>query len=111
MFARDRGLARLADLVLSAFAGVFPPFFAEGEDSPACDVEADLAEARIDFALPPPEFEPAALEPLEELPEDEPRDLVGADLEAVEALALRRSRRCVLLIASTSSSFRIPCQP
>lgn len=28
-----------------------------------------------------------------------------------EAFALRRSRRCVLLIASTNSSFFIPCQP
>lgn len=38
---------------------------------------------------------PLAADPLED----------GADL------AFRRSRRWVLLIASTSSSFRIPCQP
>jgi hypothetical protein len=37
-------------------------------------------------------------------------DFDWLDFEA-EDFAFRRSLRCVLLIASTNSSFRIPCQP
>ncbi|WP_315861487.1 hypothetical protein [Stieleria tagensis] len=60
---------------------------------------------------------------IDELLDFVPPDLLLLDLEAVpfdcegdfdcapDAEDFRRSRRWVLLIASTSSSFRMPCQP
>lgn len=74
-------------------------------------------EDRVDSPVP---FLPVADDLLERVDfdfsdVDDLAALLDVDLAAVDLLsdvfALRRRRRCVLVIASTRSSFRIPCQP
>ncbi|WP_315854310.1 hypothetical protein [Stieleria maiorica] len=97
---RDRDLTFREDL--AAAGRVFDIDFTV-DATPSADLSVRGLEAltrRLDARAVAPELEPAFA--------DTP---LRPDLDAGEDFDFRRNRRWVLLIASTSSSFRMPCHP